>query len=450
MALDHTVVTLTDNNTYFINLHDEINYALVEKGWSPAIAKRRQASVGGQCPFEDVVEEIKIDIFATSYAVLNNKLSDLAALFDLAMLWQQGLASHSVYMYVEPQGTPDGQGWYSLIRSGEVILPQDYVDGIVTRSIDNVTLLIKRMGIWTKNLEVHSNTASGTPATKRSVTIGSAVQPYSPMRVRLSGVTYDNNLYNVWKTGIWVITDADANIAMCDAANFINGVNATNFTNSTALGGSYTRLQNAARIDIPVPATFNKSGLVAVFAAIKPTTPQSLKLRFQQTNGNISFQQAEFYANSNNKVTFIGVFEWNISTTHVRISIPVSFGGEVCDIDYVCLVNVSDANTHIVEIEEPAISYLNPLPTTTSVIYLYNNPLLNRTPVFHLDVNNTGNEITLAHYGDAWLTTNGTVWFVNLAMSNGSLYWQPWNAATTSVQNLTLQISVLPAQVTLR
>jgi hypothetical protein len=442
MAANYTVLRITDGVTT-ADLLDGTNYALVANGWSPQIATLQPDG-----SYSDVVENITIDVYGTSALIALQRVERIVGLLDQARRWSLGENVTPVRIEAQPQGVTTN-AMRAAILGGEVILPTDWADKLVTNSIDNVVIRLTRRGVWLRNT-LTTGTETDWPSNVKNFSFGATINRYSPMSLEISGVTFDNLAYSTWKTGIWVFGVSAAQMERLDAQTYINGVNASNISNGTAIGNSFTRLSGSARIDVPLTSSPGALGgrKIAVFAAIKNST-SGLRLRCQQTNGNISFSEHFFYAREDNRVTFIGTFEWNPATTHVRISIPISFGGEVVDIDYLMLVNVSDPNTFIIEVEEPVISYLNPLSAGSSVMRLTNTPDTQLAPRISLDIFDEG-EIDLAYYGNARVSARGTFSFVNLALSNSTSFWQPYNNAATDVQDHAVSGSVIEGFLTLQ
>lgn len=447
MATNYTILRITDGSTT-ASLLDDTNYSLVANGWSPKIATLRVAPLGGQSPYEDVIEEITIDVYGTTALIAMQRVERIVNLLDQARRWALGEDVSPVRIEAQPQGVTTNE-LRAVIVGGEVVLPTNWADKLATNSIDNVLIRLRRRGLWLRDT-LTSGTETDWPSAVKQFSFGATINRYSPVSITISDATFDNASYQTFKPGTWVFALTASDIERLDAQTYINGVNASNIANSTAIGNSFTRLQNSASIDIPLTSSPGAFGglKIAVFAAIKNSTA-GLRLRCQQTNGNIAFSESFFYARQDNRVTQIGVLEWNPATTHVRISIPVSSGGEVVDIDYVMLVNVSDPNTHIVEIEEPVISYLTPLSAGSSVFALTNTPNSQIAPQVSLDIYNEG-EIDLTYYGNAWITGGGTLAFVEMALSNSASFWQPYSAAATAVQNHSVQATVIEAFLTLQ
>ena len=62
----YTTLTLDGN----LDLVDNVNYSLVEGGWSPAVAARRVSVLVNRSPYEDVTEEIVLNVYGTTACLL--------------------------------------------------------------------------------------------------------------------------------------------------------------------------------------------------------------------------------------------------------------------------------------------------------------------------------------------------------------------------------------------
>lgn len=451
MALNYTSIVITNGITA-IDLQDGANYSLVAGGWSPKIAKLRTVQLGNQSPYEDVVEELTIDVFDSSPSVTLARIETVFQLINQARQWSLGDDVSPVEIRVDPQGNTFGP-WRALILDGEIVMPNNWADKLVTGSVDNVIVRLKRRGIWLRD-QYTSNSVGGSAATKRTPVIGSSVPSYSPASVIVTGARWeDATLYTVWKPGYWVLSQTSNNIAILNAETYVNGTNAAVVSNGFAVNGQIARLTGAASIYVPVSGFNTSAKRVAVFASIRNVNAlHQMEFRKAFNSTSVAFDRHYFYPDNDllvpykDNVTFVGVFDWTPGISHLYLGMPPSFGGETLDIDYFCLVNVSDPGTFIIRLDMPTISGGG--LSGTSTYRIINDPLTQLVPKAELEINGQG-IIDLIASGNMWISTNNALTLVELALGGNSVtVWQPWNGS--SLQTHTVSFTVRSAAVALQ
>ena len=153
------------------------NYKILTGGgWAPRTAKRRQSVMGGQSPYEDVVETMAIQVKGTSVATCLSKVAALSDLLDQAAKWNQNDAGvTAVYMEYEPNGSalaasvkalivgPPGYGDFITMPNHYTYLGQTgaYLLGTVS---DPIVVSFTRRGLWRGATEAKAAAAStGNP-----------------------------------------------------------------------------------------------------------------------------------------------------------------------------------------------------------------------------------------------------------------------------------------------
>lgn len=433
MASAYTILRIADSTTT-ADLLDGTNYSLVANGWSPKIAPLKTAALGNQSPYEDVVEEITIDVLGANATAVLARITELTALFDQARRWTLGEPVDYVSIRVEPQGVTTGL-LYSNVLDGEVVLPRDWADRVYMGVINNVVLRVKRQGLWMNNAATFSAFADSQPNTILSRTV-SAVNPYSPLLLNLFNVP--SNGSSLFRLGYIVVVNAAARLQTYDGSTWSSGVNA-------ATAGASVRLTaTATYADVWIPITGFTVGAsrVAVFIEISSdfNTVTPMKFCFGNAKGFMTNPHT-FYTDTaaGQTVQYLGEFEYPADATEIYFTIETAGTNRVVYIPRVTLVDMTDQNSHIVKLQHFYLAYTSASPPSgNSILNVSNIPLYNLAPVVELDIDVVG-RVAQPYFGNAWLTTNGTVYFVHLVY-NGAAYATP----------ASFRIGTYPAYLSLR
>lgn len=128
-------------------LTDGTNYALTQKGWAPAACGLRPGRGGGRGPYDDVEEQLTIDIIGTSMTTLLSNHIKLVQLLDRAARWWRGdaLGSGPVLLRVTMTG---GSAHEAIVIGGEIRAPANYADLLNGFELEKATLRLVRRGRW--------------------------------------------------------------------------------------------------------------------------------------------------------------------------------------------------------------------------------------------------------------------------------------------------------------
>lgn len=195
-------LVLTDGTTT-CTLTDGTNYALVEGGWAPAIADLRPGELGGAGPYEEVDEQIALDIFSVP-AGLSTTLANVRKLQTLcqqARRWARGESVAAVRLQLTMTGSSMRE---AVVLAGDLQLPANFATLLVGQEIGNATLTLRRRGLWLSSSVTSSTTSTGvTGPTIATMTI--ADHPtLSPARLRINGLTNNGTVAAVPEG--WVLT----------------------------------------------------------------------------------------------------------------------------------------------------------------------------------------------------------------------------------------------------
>ena len=104
VACGYSTLKITDGTTT-ADLTDQTNYQLVDGGWAPSVAPLRKSTLGGSGPYEDVIEEIVVNVHGTTAATCLANLAKLSQLLDQAERWSRGENISPVKLQCQPWGS---------------------------------------------------------------------------------------------------------------------------------------------------------------------------------------------------------------------------------------------------------------------------------------------------------------------------------------------------------
>ena len=145
------------------------NYPLVRRGWAPAIAGLRASPLAGQTPYDDVTEQMTIEVNGPTAANALANLATLMKLLEQAARWYRGENETAVLVKFAPHGSTVSSTAAPLQAAilGGAAGPSD--PGLrltpewdeVGRNyvIRNVVVSFTRRGLW-----LHTTTEANSPA----------------------------------------------------------------------------------------------------------------------------------------------------------------------------------------------------------------------------------------------------------------------------------------------
>ena len=135
------ILRVTDGSTV-INFIGDTNYKLVYGSWAPKRAKRRRSQMGGQSPYEEVVERIPVLIQDTTTDLIMAKLGVLSDLLDQAEKWSQNDSGvDAVKIVYQPDGSTLADPVEAVIVGGpgQGSVPASYPTASARDSITTAT-----------------------------------------------------------------------------------------------------------------------------------------------------------------------------------------------------------------------------------------------------------------------------------------------------------------------
>lgn len=239
-----SILKITDGTTTVDFLNDA---AYRVEAWSPAVATRRASALGGRGPYNDVVEEMELNIRGASVLA---KLATLEALMDQAERWSRGENAAAVVLHYQP--TAASPELKATILGPEspgatmVELPPNFALSPTVQMIDPVILRFRRLGLWL-GAEVSGTSSSAEHPTSLTVALSPAVDIESPVVVKLNGITGPED--RVWNSYILLssgatTTEAGKRLLVLDAESMagVAGWGTAADSTNKARGGWVLRL----------------------------------------------------------------------------------------------------------------------------------------------------------------------------------------------------------------
>jgi hypothetical protein len=143
------------------------NYALTRNGWSPKVATRRESVIGNQSPFNDVVEEMVINIYGADVDEVLEKVTELNDLLDNSERWARGDITSPVTLEYLPKGS-EAVGVYKAEIKGAagtnnlLELKPEYNIDLRLYTIQDVRLRFVRSGDWYIDSQMLNNLVSNS------------------------------------------------------------------------------------------------------------------------------------------------------------------------------------------------------------------------------------------------------------------------------------------------
>ena len=242
-------LVLTDGTTT-ATLTDGTNYALAGGGWAPQVTRRRVAELGGVGPYEEIEEQIQIDIFSTprTLATTLANVARVQALLDQARRWRMGESVAAVRLQFTMTG---GTMKEAAVLDGVLELPNSFPDFLMVQEVVVATLRLTRRGLWLGTEVAATTLAARLPSTQWQTsaawTGGLGVE--TPIRLR---VAVPNTAHVQITDGLLIVTnDGGVDLSVIEAESIT--LPATNSkwllladTANLASGGNVLRYNHAS------------------------------------------------------------------------------------------------------------------------------------------------------------------------------------------------------------
>lgn len=445
----YTTLTISDGTTT-ANLVDGTNYALVAGGWAPSVAPLRVSTLGGGSPYEDVLEEITIDVLGSTGAVCLANLAKLSLLLDQAERWSRGESVAAVLLACQPQGSTLTAALKCAIlgRAGEsgVNTPATFNDLLMCYEIPNVKLAFRRRGLWlVATGETPAASAALANPSVMSVSFGSTATIASPTEATITLGTSATPALNQYL----LVADRADRIQIVEAESLVFGASAE-WTATTDVG-YYPRGGSIAHY---IPTDLLYKGL-NVGSVTLPTTARRVAM-FAAVRNNSSSDtfnlRAKIYGIVNvyspplltinigrAQIVFMGMVALAEPPLYVSVEVAASTitGPPTLDIDYIVLLDITDDCATIISLPNTPPDYalqVSPRDLTAPSPIIYHQQILGYAPASYM--------------GNAHIVTRGTalavVWLAQNPAVTAWTYVEGGAIKTTTLLGTRYQAYLTP------
>ena len=343
------------------------NWPLLNDGWTPAIAPLRRSPFGGQGPYEDVVEELTIEIRGATASAAYANLATLARLLDQAEQWAAGAPVAAVVFKNAPTGATVSStaapmqavclGRAPGDESASIALPATYDEVGYNFVITPVRVRFWRRGLWLHGSQsaASSSTDNGNIAT---VTLPAAVNTASPTQIEIDNVIV--KIANYTRYVLLVVAESTNYLRVLTAESMASGP----FT-SVADTANFARESNVLRYtptdtSIKTAAAISLGGAVrraAVFMSIRNnSSTASYKIRAELGVGGTPEFTGPWTlvpaAASKPLWYFCGMIASDQPFQNARISAQASSVSASLDIDSIAVVDIQEGNAAVLAFAE--------------------------------------------------------------------------------------------------
>lgn len=188
MPATYTTLTLTKGATTIYLDGTDNKYILQENGWDPAVSRWVANDVGGRLPYEDVKEEITINITGTSASDVIANAEALSGILESAnRFWRTGQGD-PVLINCQPNGSALASPVSAMLVGGEcqLELPLNWSEFLMVNEIRNARVVFERRGLWAGAATTTNGTASAGHKTTNTLTLLSLPVSSVPALCRFS------------------------------------------------------------------------------------------------------------------------------------------------------------------------------------------------------------------------------------------------------------------------
>jgi hypothetical protein len=421
-------LTITDGTTT-ANLVDGINYDLVDRGWAPGVAALRKSTLGGYGPYENVVEEITVNIYGATAAQCLENLATLSQLLDQAERWNRGEQVAAVRLTCQPTGSTLDDPLECVIlgrvdQQPVMGLPVVFNDKLKIDifEVPDVRLRFVRRGLWLEAAETPATSAAVTNPGIATVTYASTATVSSPAKMELTFPTdgavtqymllYANNAARI------VFVEAE-NMAgyqftsVADAAKIARGGSVLRYTPTDLLSTS------AGWVALSTLTTCRR---MAVWAAVRNNSGSAtwnVRARLTSGTSNPTYYGPEVKIDASStdpRIVFLGMIAMPTYPAYLNVYVRASTitGPPTLDIDYFALLDTTD------EMAGAIVANLSGSGSSGTAIIVDARPLTDPTPVVTKSV--SAGVAEMSYLGNGYMSINGT--YLSAAfLAVESTYW---------------------------
>lgn len=403
LVFEHLELTdgTTANTRY---LHDHVSYGVMS--YAPAVAQRRRSALGGNGPYDEVIDTMVVNVYGDSAQNAIDNLEWLNRILDQAGRWWAGehdLSSATVdriapvKIRARVQDSPLTQPVQSLVlgarETPNITLAPTFDIALGRWVFRDVEVSFLRLGIWLNNSSTSATSATAANPTVSSVTI--TADDYSPRKMQW--VTDANHpastLYSGFmlfaQVGRLVLTNAEDKVAapagytsVADAANrAVNG----NVLRYTPVGTTYADSSSGN-----LGGMTSRAYRVAVYATIRNNSASAtwqVRVGMQGTDGTdltaflLTAPVTIDAASLEPRVFYLGQISQPLPIANAYLSVAVSSiaGGPTLDIDSIVFQSLDNEQSYAVgfSVEDTAAG-----GTTLTDLIIDHRILTNPDPLF--------------------------------------------------------------------
>lgn len=358
-------IYLSDGTTT-LQLNDQTNYSLQRGGWSPSVASRRKSLLGGQGVYEDVAEDITLDVLGSTAAVTMTNVQSLQTLLDQADRWHRGENVAAVYLVYKPDGSTSSSNFTTVLTGQDgdtpmMDLPSDYNDVGYLKRIFGVRIHFKRRALWTTSIERTSSSFASCGEVVEA-TFTNTLKTPSPVRA----VFWNNSSLTGSQPSIMLFAKNSSAFYVTNASALTSG--SWNDYNTAADTANKSRSGTILRYTPTTTSEMSTLGLsvstfaakrFAVFAMVRNNSATTtfytrMVVSWGSTTANVATGPTITIDTSNTRprALFLGYISVPASISRINLYTKASAASGTLDFDVVYLMDVDDETSSAVAIFE--------------------------------------------------------------------------------------------------
>lgn len=439
------------------------DFTLNRRFWAPAVTARRPSRLGGQGSYEDVIEEIDLNVRgASTPAQLYANIERLNQLLDRAQQWLTHPFSNPVTMFYAPQGSTVTfvSGPLRAIVLGRVpgdspiALPPTFTEAGMTNIVAKLRLRFVRRGrfgfrqVDTASLgNIGTSSAAANPTVHTATFSAGNTRTYTPAKININ-VQQPNTMATIG-AGVIVTTSGTSSANYPPDIEEAEGSSPGTGYSVVADGANNARGGNVLRFTPTTTAQFTSNWLTTVTMPNNPGGPTAVLLAVRNNSASRTFwlrveirdpadnivatPMIQVPAGTSPQILRMGIVTLlnapsrggGIGVARVVCQADSTSGSPTLDIDYICTVPLFDSTCRVIQHDAMASgSVANPSLCVVYEEVLFRYPRIGGHP-FASSIAVTYpasyfDTIDIETYGDrinvAWLATRANYWrYSNLA-----------------------------------
>lgn len=347
MATDD-VLSLTDGTTTLDLLRGPLR--LGQDGWAPALARRRSAELGGLGEWEDVAEQLQLEVIAAAGDNPGARWSDLARLLAQAERWARGdPAAAAVRLRARPAGSrlTAGKVLEAAVIGGDAQrLHAQFFRMLEGGGVPPSESTVRRRGAW---LDPAFQEASGTAAASQTVqtcTFATSHPTESPVALAIVATTQPT-VSQIQAGSRLLVGPASTAFLVIEGESLADGTDFISTAAADARGGAYLQLsavspQTSFQSPVITIAGFATCEVYVTASNTRASEDCVLTLAFAQAasvsgNAGIVRLAVRIPANSPPQCYYVGRLAMVAAPTRMWIEFATDTGGAFVRLDAIVL-----------------------------------------------------------------------------------------------------------------